>query len=105
MLKKWMWLNGEFIPVYTINEKEISIPEKNILIQFEKVTTLESEKKLTSLANNFVKFIPGINKLIPTRFLLADENKWLSKVSIYSHKKLIDKGQSIHERVDLNSNE
>ena len=100
--QKWLWLNGEFVPEFSLNEKEIQLPEKELTFQFQKIATLESEKKLTTLANKMVRFVPGIKKRIPVKFLLADENKWLSAVSVYSSEKQIDKGFSIHELVDFN---
>lgn len=99
--KQWLWLNGELIINCTIQNDLIFIPEKNIQIHFDRSTLLESEKKITSLADKLGRFIPGINKLVPINFLLADEFKWLSKVTIRVRNEIVDSGFSIHEFVNF----
>ena len=98
---RWLWLNGELMKNYNIKDDLIFIYDKNFRIYFDRNTVLESEKKLTSLANKLKRFIPGIKNLIPINFLLADECKWFSKVTIEVNNKIVENGFSIHEFVNF----
>ena len=100
---QWLWLNGELIKNCSIQNKVLFIPDRNIEIQLDIITVLESEKKLTSIVDKLGRFIPGIKKLVPIHFLLADEFKWLSKASIREKNQIVDSGFSIHEFVNFNT--
>ena len=103
--RKWLWLNAELHENCIIQDDFLLIPDINISLQLDKSTVLESEKKLTSITDKLVKFIPGIKKMVPVNFLLADECKWLSKVNIYRNNELCDFGYSIHEYVNFKPTE
>ena len=62
---------------------------------------LESEKKISSLVQKLIRYIPGINKLIPVNFLMADEFKWLSKCDFQGDNNTYSHGMSIHELVNF----
>ena len=99
--KQWLWLNGEKIEDCIIEDDNIFIAEKDISLRLDRDVTLESEKKIFSIVESLIRYIPGINKLIPMRFLMADECKWLSKGILFKRDAIIANGSVIHELVNF----
>nr|MBC8343678.1 hypothetical protein [Bacteroidota bacterium] len=99
--RQWLWLNGEKIENCIIEDDYIFIAEKDISLRLDRDVILESEKKIFSVVESLVRYIPGINKFIPVRFLMADESKWLSKGILLNHDTIIAHGQVIHELVNF----
>jgi len=99
--KQWLWLNGERIYNCKIDDHLILIPDKNISINLDQGVVLESEKKIMSVVEKLMNYVPGLKKHIPLKFLLADERKWLSKAIISSEKNWIENGITIHEYVNF----
>jgi hypothetical protein len=99
--RQWLWLNGEKIENCTIEDEQISLPEKNLVLNLDRGVLLESEKKIFSVVEKLIRYIPGFNKVIPIHFLMADEFKWLSKGQLQSQGKTIDSGMAIHELVNF----
>jgi len=62
---------------------------------------LESEKKIFSVVEKLIRYIPGFSKVIPISFLMAEEVKWLSKGELQIQGKTITSGMAIHERVNF----
>lgn len=98
--KQWVWYNGEKMQKGILSDQEISIPEKHILLQFTDTTIIESEKKIYNVVKKIFRFLPGFYKLIPTGFLMADENKWRSR-GILKNKNTCTEGWVIHELVNF----
>ena len=101
VLQQWVWLNGERLNTCIVEDDQINIPEKNMVLDLNREVVLESEKKIVSLAEKFIRYIPGINKLIPMKFLMADEFKWLSKAVLKIDSKTINTAYAIHELVNF----
>ena len=99
--RQWLWLNGEKIEDCIIEDDHIFNAKKEILLQLDREVILESEKKISSVVERLVRFIPGINKIIPIKFLLADECKWLSKGVLSQRDAVIAHGTAIHELVNF----
>jgi hypothetical protein len=101
--KQWLWLNGEKMEICIIEDDHISIPEKDIILKLDKGVILESEKKISAVAEKLLHYIPGFNKVMPLKFLMADEFKWLSKGQLQTNGKTISTGMAIHEFVNFKS--
>ena len=100
--QQWAWLDGEQIYSCIIGDRLLEIPDKNISIDLDQHVTLESEKKILSIVEKLLKYIPGLKNSIPINFLLADESKWFSRATITIDNSTIEKGLAIHEYVDFN---
>lgn len=103
--EQWLWLNGDRIFNCKISDELILIPDKNISIKLDRAVVLESEKKILSVVEKLRGFIPGLKKIIPLNFLLADESKWLSKAALYKGVDRVESGFAIHEYVNFNPSE
>ena len=102
-IRQWMWYKGDKIEKCTISDKNIIIPEKNVSIKLDQGRILESEKKIFSVVQDIIKYLPGFNKVIPLNFLMAQEIKWLSKCHIIADGETIASGMAIHELVNFKS--
>jgi len=100
--QQWVWWNGERQDSCTIADDHLSIPAKNLLLTLDRSVSLESEKKIFSVVNNLIRFIPGIQRAMPVKFMMADESKWMSKGQLLQHDKVITDGMAIHELVNFN---
>jgi hypothetical protein len=99
--RQWLWLNGEKIENCIIEDNQISIPEKDLVLNLDRGVLLESEKKIFSLVGKLIRYIPGFNKVMPLKFLMADEYKWLSKGQLQTPAKTLASGMAIHEFVNF----
>ncbi len=99
--KYWLWYNSKPIENVTITDDRIDLQKDGISLKMDKSIVLESEKKIYSVVRNLMKYIPGINSMMPTRFLMADEVKWLSKSHLEGKNGKSVKGWTIHELVDF----
>ncbi|MCX6284922.1 MAG: hypothetical protein NTW31_11895 [Bacteroidetes bacterium] len=97
--RQWLWLNGKRIENCIVEDDQISLPEKELVLFLNKGVLLESEKKISSLAQKIIRYMPGVNKLIPVNFLTADEFKWLSEGEFKGHNNTYSRGMAIHELV------
>jgi hypothetical protein len=98
---QWLWLNGEKFENCIIDDHFISIPEKDLVLNLDRDVLLESEKKINTVVEKIIRYIPGFNKVIPINFLMADEFKWLSNAQLNSKNKTLAKGMAIHELVNF----
>lgn len=101
--RKWLWLNGEEIKNCIIKDDYISIPEKKLILKLDQGIVLESEKKIFSVVEKLLRHIPGFGKLMPVKFLMADNHKWLSKAEFQKNGSPFTRGMSIHEWVNFNT--
>jgi len=99
--RQWLWLNGEKIDNCIIEDDYISMPEKNLVLNLDRAVLLESEKKIFSVVEKLIRYIPGFNKVIPLNFIMADEFKWLSKGELRKQGKTLSNGMAIHELVNF----
>ena len=99
--QQWLWLNGKKIEHCIIEDDHISLPDYDRVLNLDRGVVLESEKKISSLVQKLIRYIPGINKLIPVNFLMADEFKWLSKCDFQGDNNTYSHGMSIHELVNF----
>ena len=103
--KHWFWLNGESILDGTIEDDQVLSSKKNFLLKLDRKVVLESEKKIYKVVEKLLHYLPGIKKVMPLKFLMADNHKWLSKGEFQKNNSGIYHGLAIHERVDFNSPE
>ncbi len=99
--RKWLWLNGEKIKNCIIEDGYISIPEKELTLRLDQGVVIKTEKKIFSVVEKLLHYIPGFKKFMPLKFLMADEFKWLSKGQLQTHSKTITTGMAIHEMVNF----
>jgi len=101
--QQWVWFNGERITNCSIEDDHISSAEKNFLLKLDRGVVLESENKLYRVLHKLVHYLPGFNKLIPAKFLMAYNQKWLSKAEFQLKEGSITQGIAIHEWVNFNT--
>jgi hypothetical protein len=99
--QQWLWLNGKKIDRCIIEDDCIFLPDNELVLHLDRGVVLESEKKIISLVHKMIRYMPGINRLIPVPFLMADEFKWLSKSDFQGDENNRSHGMSIHERVNF----
>lgn len=102
--QQWLWLNGEKITNCSIEDDHISSPE-NFLLKLDCGVVLESEKKIFQLIHKLLRYLPGFNKLMPAKFLMAHSHKWLSKGEFQKNGGPVTQGMAIHEWVNFNAQE
>lgn len=100
--QQWLWLNGEKLMNCSIEDDHISSKEKNFFLKLDRSVVLESEKKIFKVVQKLLSYLPGFNKLMPSKFLMADSHKWLSKAKFQKNESLITQGMAIHEWVNFN---
>ena len=103
--QQWLWLNGEKITNCNIEDDHISSTEENFLLKLDRGAVLESENKIYRVVNKILHHLPGFKKLMPTRFLMAYNQKWLSEGEFQKNGGLVTHGIAIHEWVNFNSND
>jgi len=97
--QQWLWLNDERLCRSTIEDDQIVIPEKGLILELKKDVVLESEKKILNVVKRLLRFVPGFNRSMPSRFLNSDESKWLSQGVLRKEAEVISTGWAIHECV------
>lgn len=100
-IHQWLWLNGEKLNDVQIGDDKICIAQKQLVLSLDQSVILESEKKISSVVEQIVRYIPGFNKLMPLNFLMADEKKWLSNALLKSDGMPIAQNFAIHELVNF----
>jgi hypothetical protein len=100
--RKWLWVNGERTGNCTIEDTYLSIPDKELFLTLDRGVVLESEKKIYTIVEKLVRYLPGFKKILPLNFLMADETKWLSRAELHSEHDSVVKGMAIHELVRFN---
>jgi hypothetical protein len=99
--RQWLWLNGEKIENCIIEDEQIRVPDKKLVLNLDRSVILESEKKIYTVVAKLIRYIPGFNKIIPRNFLMADETKWLSSAKLQANHKILSRGMAIHELVNF----
>lgn len=99
--QQWLWLNGDKIESCIIEDDHVSLPDMDLVLHLDRGVVLESEKKIFSVVQKLIHYIPGFNKVIPISFLMADETKWLSKGQLQTPNKTLSNGMAIHELVNF----
>jgi hypothetical protein len=99
--RQWLWLNGEKMENCIIEDDHIYIPAKDLLLKLDRSVALESEKKIFSVVEKIIRYIPGFNKVMPLSFLMADEYKWLSQGQLLEHNLSVSSAKAIHELVNF----
>jgi len=102
--KQWLWLNGEKIENCIIEDDCISMPDKELVLTLDRGVLLESEKKIFSVVEKLIHYLPGFNKIMPLKFIMADEFKWFSKGQLQKNNKTLSEGTTIHELLNFNPN-
>lgn len=100
--KQWLWVNGKPVLDCSIENEIISSKDKNFQLRLNGERVLESEKKIFQVVEKLLKFLPGFNKMMPVKFLMADNRKWLSKGKLENDDLAVETGIAIHEWVNFN---
>ncbi len=100
--KQWLWHNGEKVKNATIEDSQIMVPAEGLVLRMDRNVVLESEKKILQVVGKLIRYLPGFNKSVPFRFLMADEYKWLSHGTLLINGEPVSKGWAIHEYVNFN---
>ena len=87
----------------SIEDNHISSQEKDFVLKLDRGVVLESEKKIFHVVEKLLRYLPGFNKLIPTKFLMADNHQWLSKGEFQHNGHTVTQGMAIHEWVNFNA--
>lgn len=101
--KQWIWHNGERITTAIINDNEIILPSSKIHLKLIDKTIIESENKISKVAKQLAKFVPGFCKSMPLHFLMAAGHKWRSKGVLSKGNIISGEGWVIHELVDFSN--
>lgn len=101
--QQWLWLNGEKITNCNIEDDHISSTVKNFSLKLDRGVVLESEKKILQVMQNLLRDLPGFNKLMPSKFIMADNHKWLSKAEFKKNGGDVTQGIAIHEWSNFNT--
>lgn len=99
--RQWLWLNGEKIENCNIEDDHIFVDRKDFMLKLNRDVTLESEKKIFSVVEKLIRYMPGLNKIMPVKFLMAEECKWFSNGILLKGDSIIDRGTAIHELVNF----
>ncbi|MBS1792670.1 MAG: hypothetical protein JSS81_02380 [Acidobacteria bacterium] len=99
--RQWVWLNGRAISAAAITDEGVSISGGETELRFSEPKTLGEEKKIGSVVKKVAGYIPGIDSLMPSRFLLAEQTRWRSRGALLVNGEVVDTGWVIHERVDF----
>ncbi len=99
--KNWVWFNGKKIDNCLITDDQITAPDLDFDLRLEDRAVLESEKKIYSVVDKILHYIPGFSKLMPLNFLMADNNMWVSKGTLKKKDKSLTQGSAIHEWVNF----
>lgn len=100
--QQWIWLNGEKITNCSIEDNCLSSDERAFSLKLDRGVVIESEKKIHQVVHKLLRYLPGFNKLMPTKFLMAESHKWVSKGEFQKNGSPIMHGMAIHEWVDFN---
>jgi hypothetical protein len=99
---QWLWVNGEEVTDCEISDYQINVPGKKMVLSLDRAVELESEKKIFSVVEKVLRYLPGFKKSMPLNFLMADEVKWLSNCQLHCSGNMVDSGKAIHELVLFN---
>jgi hypothetical protein len=99
--KQWLWLNGDKTDNGIIEDDRIEVPEK-LMLNLDRHFIMESEKKISAVTGKMIRYFPGFSRIMPVKFLLADETKWLSHGKLQFKGQHPDNGMVIHELVNFN---
>lgn len=98
---QWVWLNGKKINRAVISDDGVTIKDESIHLDIRENRDTGTVSNITEVIKKLTRFIPGFNRLMPLNFLMAKENKWIGKGSLYKEGLLECEGWVIHERVDF----
>ena len=99
--RQWLWHNGSPVDSAVILDDKINITRDEITLKLDRSVMIESEQKIFNTVKSLIKYLPGFDKIIPARFLYADETKWRSHGQLFKNGILLSEGWAIHEIVDF----
>ena len=100
--RQWVWWDGKLQAGCRISDRELSLPGINGTLELDCAQVLEADKKIQRVVGKLVRYLPGLRKIIPESFLLADACKWYSGATITLGKEKKIPGRAIHEFVNFN---
>ncbi|NNL15187.1 MAG: hypothetical protein HKO81_00925 [Flavobacteriaceae bacterium] len=101
--QQWLWLNNERILNPIIEDDHIVSEDKNFVLNLDRGIVLESEKKIFKVVEKLLSYLPGFKQLMPAKFLMATNYKWLSKGEFQKKGHTKRQVMAIHEWVNFNS--
>jgi len=96
-----LWFRGKRLENPIIEDSRVTVAEQNLLLEMDQGVVLESEEKIMQVVGNIISHFPGISHSIPTRFLKAEEIKWLSHGTLHILGEPNCNGWIIHELVQF----
>ena len=97
--QQWVWINGEKMETVSINDDQIRVFDKSLDMDMKIIHTIEDEKSISNVVENLVHFLPGFKKILPLKFLLAHNYKWVSKGVLSTNGRPNSHGNVVHELV------
>lgn len=96
---QWVWLNGERVTQADINTEQVWLPEQKTRLKLKESRPAGKKNSLKRVMQKLFRYIPGFRQSVPGKFLLSEEQKWISKGQLFRDDALIDEGWVIHEEV------
>lgn len=103
--QQWLWLNGERIADGSIEDDRIASDEQGFVLTLDRSVSLESGQKIFQVMRNLFRYLPGFKQLMPMKFLMSDNYKWVSKGELQKKGSHVAPGRAIHEWVNFNVRE
>ena len=100
--RNWLWYNGDYCSSVEITDDCIKLFDRELELQLIQKRPLESEKKMLNTIRSLKRWMPWFASLVPRKFLLADEVKWVSRGILGDANINKSTGACIHESVDFN---
>ncbi len=99
--QQWLWYNGEKLRAANIEDGKLMMSDKGLVLELDRGIVLESEKKIFNVVKGLLRFIPGFNRSMPSRFLMSDASKWCSRGVLRKNNNVVSQGWAIHECVNF----
>lgn len=99
--RQWLWLNGEPQAECGIGDDVIKIPALRAELQLDRGAVLTSGKDIFAAVEKILTYLPGLNRVMPLSFLMADNYKWLSRAEWQRPPQDAEAGIAIHEWVNF----
>lgn len=97
--RRWIFVKDRLVPEGTVDDTIVSSPDHRLNLRLENPVVIEEREKLGEVTRSLARYLPGIDRLTPLRFLKAKEIKWLSEGALSVSAEAVRNGRVIHELV------
>ena len=101
--QQWLWLNGTKYSNCQITDDFIESAKNDFILKLDHEGVIESQKTIFKVVEKILRFIPGFKQLMPAKFLMARNNKWISTGEFQRKGRAVAQGMAIHECVNFNT--